>query len=425
MKVVAVLLAIACFSLSVEAQNVICGAKITNKAVTVEDGDTFSFKTQKGKKYKGNTKCTVDYKMGDTCSKMSFVCTKFNTNNKDKKKCSKGDKVTVTVNGKPKAYCKTKKPKVISTGDMSVVFTSDKKKHGPGAVCKVKCTEAASGGTGILSAGGVGGGPLTSSEVFLPSTGQSCTVADLPAERYHHTLNTVDSTAVLCGGGRVATEKSCLQFSQASGAWTSYGAALQERRSDHTGWVSPAGLVLMGGSHSTRTTEIINGGMNFTLDQDIRLTCSIQVDPYTIITGGPNSLSVVSKYNLHGYVEDLPSLSQGRFYHGCGSYKDGGNRILVVSGGCLRSGAFISSTEVHILGSLVWTAGEPLPRAMSDMASVSLDHEVMFFGGYDRRQRRSEILTYRGGEWTEVGQLVIGRSQFAATKILVNTTVCD
>jgi len=148
MKVVAVLLAIACFSLSVEAQNVICGAKITNKAVTVEDGDTFSFKTQKGKKYKGNTKCTVDYKMGDTCSKMSFVCTKFNTNNKDKKKCSKGDKVTVTVNGKPKAYCKTKKPKVISTGDMSVVFTSDKKKHGPGAVCKVKCTEAASGGTG-------------------------------------------------------------------------------------------------------------------------------------------------------------------------------------------------------------------------------------------------------------------------------------
>jgi len=151
MKVVAVLLAIACFSLSVEAQNVICGAKITNKAVTVEDGDTFSFKTQKGKKYKGNTKCTVDYKMGDTCSKMSFVCTKFNTNNKDKKKCSKGDKVTVTVNGKPKAYCKTKKPKVISTGDMSVVFTSDKKKHGPGAVCKVKCTEAASGGTGLSS----------------------------------------------------------------------------------------------------------------------------------------------------------------------------------------------------------------------------------------------------------------------------------
>eukprot|EP00091_Calanus_sinicus_P019115 TRINITY_DN4648_c0_g1_i2.p1 TRINITY_DN4648_c0_g1~~TRINITY_DN4648_c0_g1_i2.p1 ORF type:complete len:418 (-),score=93.62 TRINITY_DN4648_c0_g1_i2:145-1251(-) len=32
---------------------------------------------------------------------------------------------------------------------MKVVFTSDKKKHGPGAVCKVKCTEAAStGGTG-------------------------------------------------------------------------------------------------------------------------------------------------------------------------------------------------------------------------------------------------------------------------------------
>eukprot|EP00091_Calanus_sinicus_P015615 TRINITY_DN3404_c0_g1_i5.p1 TRINITY_DN3404_c0_g1~~TRINITY_DN3404_c0_g1_i5.p1 ORF type:complete len:151 (-),score=55.66 TRINITY_DN3404_c0_g1_i5:365-817(-) len=149
MKVVAVLVAVACFSLSVEAQNVICGAATTSKSVTIEDGDTFTFKTQKGKKYRGNTKCTANYKMGDSCAKMSFICTKFNTNNKDKRRCTKGDKVTVTADGKSKAYCKTTKPRVFSTGDMKVVFTSDKKKHGPGAVCKVKCTEAAStGGTG-------------------------------------------------------------------------------------------------------------------------------------------------------------------------------------------------------------------------------------------------------------------------------------
>ena len=80
-----------------------CGTKTTSNTVTVEDGDSYSFKTHKGKKYKGNTKCTVDYKMGDSCAKMSFVCTKFNTNNKDKRRCSKGDKVTVTANGKSKA----------------------------------------------------------------------------------------------------------------------------------------------------------------------------------------------------------------------------------------------------------------------------------------------------------------------------------
>merc|ERR1711970_901162 len=147
MKVLVVLVSVvACAA----AQNVVCGkGSSTNKEVTVEDKKTYTFKTQKGKKYPGNTECTVKYKMGDSCAKMSFVCNKFNTNNKDKKKCTKGDKLTVTANGKPKAYCKTKKPKVSSTGDISVVFTSDKKKSGSGAICKVKCTEAVGSGTGF------------------------------------------------------------------------------------------------------------------------------------------------------------------------------------------------------------------------------------------------------------------------------------
>jgi len=134
------------------AQNVVCGkGSSTNKEVTVEDKKTYTFKTQTGKKYKGNTECTVKYKMGDSCAKMSFVCNKFNTNNKDKKKCMKGDKLTVTANGKSRAYCKTTKPKVSSSGDISVVFTSDKKKHSSGAICKVKCTEAAGSTTGGTS----------------------------------------------------------------------------------------------------------------------------------------------------------------------------------------------------------------------------------------------------------------------------------
>ena len=60
----------------------------------MQEGNTYNFRTHKGKKYKGNTDCTVMYKMGDTCTKMSFTCTKFNT--KAKKKCLAGDKVTVT-----------------------------------------------------------------------------------------------------------------------------------------------------------------------------------------------------------------------------------------------------------------------------------------------------------------------------------------
>merc|ERR1712212_45663 len=149
MKVLAVLVSVvACAA----AQNVVCGkGSSTNKEVTVEDKKTYTFKTQKGKKYKGNTECTVKYKMGDSCAKMSFVCTKGNIHNKDRKKCMKGDKLTVTANGKSRAYCKTTKPKVSSSGDISVVFTSDKKRSSSGAIYKVKCTEAAGSTTGATT----------------------------------------------------------------------------------------------------------------------------------------------------------------------------------------------------------------------------------------------------------------------------------
>merc|ERR1712025_603396 len=106
MKVLIVLVSVVACAV---AQNVVCNKGTTNKEVTVEDKKTYTFKTQKGKKYPGNTKCTVNYKMGDSCKKMSFA------------------------------------------GDLSVVFTSDKKKSAAGAVCKVKCTEAAGSSTGGTS----------------------------------------------------------------------------------------------------------------------------------------------------------------------------------------------------------------------------------------------------------------------------------
>merc|ERR1712013_723514 len=113
MKVLIVLVSVLACAV---AQNVVCGKGTTNKEVTVEDKKTYTFKTQKGKK---------------------------------------GDKLTITANGKSKTYCKKQKkgqPKVSSTGDLSLVFTSDKsKKRSTGAVCKVRCTEASSGSTGGTS----------------------------------------------------------------------------------------------------------------------------------------------------------------------------------------------------------------------------------------------------------------------------------
>ena len=86
---------------------------------------------------------------------------------------------------------------------------------------------------------------------------------------------------------------------------------------------------------------------------------------------------------------------------------------------------------MHIIGSSTWTAGQPLPRKLSTMHYVGLDHEVLMIGknsnyiiiidsisgGWDGRQDRSEILSYSGGSWTKVGKLGIARCSAAATKI--------
>ena len=76
---------------------------------------------------------------------------------------------------------------------------------------------------------------------------------------------------------------------------------------------------------------------------------------------------------------------------------------------------------------------------MYGMASVSIDQGVIIMGkngnyiiiihsiigGYDGGQKRSEILSYKEGKWTEVGQLGVARYGAAATMIMVNTTMCD
>merc|ERR1711970_1340972 len=80
---------------------------------------------------------------------------------------------------------------------------------------------------GILIAGGDGSGTTMSAEIFIPSTGQTCSFPGLPDKRSYHTLDTVDGKPTLCGGCCSPSiwsnwkGTSCLQFSPLSstGTW--------------------------------------------------------------------------------------------------------------------------------------------------------------------------------------------------------------
>ena len=91
---------------------------------------------------------------------------------------------------------------------------------------------------GLLISGGTRNAS-TSVEVFIPSTGLSCSLPPLPDDRLYHTM---DSTYT-CGGVGMPSSDSCLHF---SGQWTdSY--TLVHAREGHSSWMTDYGLLLMGG----------------------------------------------------------------------------------------------------------------------------------------------------------------------------------
>ena len=107
---------------------------------------------------------------------------------------------------------------------------------------------------GILMSGGYDNAGRTSVEVFVPSTGQSCSLPSLPDRgRYGHTMDSL----LICGSGHEATAaRNCLSFS--SGQWVT-SHTLVEKRSFQTSWKTDQGLVLMGSlvGETGYTSEIV------------------------------------------------------------------------------------------------------------------------------------------------------------------------
>ena len=60
--------------------------------------------------------------------------------------------------------------------------------------------------------------------------------------------------------------------------------------------------------------------------------CAITDQSTGIITGGKYTMRTVSRYGSAGHIEDLPSLNQGRYGHGCGAYTDdSGEQVIVIT----------------------------------------------------------------------------------------------
>ena len=101
----------------------------------------------------------------------------------------------------------------------------------------------------IIVTGGIPSESAGTSGELLHSDGSPwCTLPDLPEARYDHTQTGLE----VCGGWMWNT---CVRLSE--GSWTP-SHQLLEQRGDHCSWASAAGTLLMGGSNSVDTGELLD-----------------------------------------------------------------------------------------------------------------------------------------------------------------------
>ena len=116
---------------------------------------------------------------------------------------------------------------------------------------------------GVVVTGGENGGGTT--ELFLPSTGKTCSLQEGTA-RSAHTLDQLGDGLLACGG--YGADYMCHQFvpSLPYGTWTRY-AGMREERTEHTSFVSGGKVLLLGGDGTQKSAEVVTDDKKFYLQQ--------------------------------------------------------------------------------------------------------------------------------------------------------------
>jgi len=273
-------------------------------------------------------------------------------------------------------------------------------------------------GQGILITGGVDGNIRKTTEAWSPFGLPNCILPNLTLPRYYHTQN-----RHLACGGEGGANKSCETLKD--GSWT-LSHTLQYGRDAHTSWDTYAGIYLLGGSLSPTTSELVTHSgtaKSFDLKYSTSNACGIKIsDNEYVMTGGSDTSQIVSKYSQNGWIQDLPTLNIGRRGHGCGSYTNGNERVLIVFGGGInKTRTQTSSTEILSSGSTTWTIVTPLPKLYWDIAGVSINNVVYGIGGISQSDNLTQntILRYDAARrrWLEVGSLKAAKWRVAADSI--------
>merc|ERR1712037_618099 len=156
------------------------------------------------------------------------------------------------------------------------------------------------------------------------------------------------------------------------------------------------------------------GGATFSLRHSGRLACGIPDGETVILTGGSGH-TFVTRYDINGFVEELPQLPENRYAHACAALPSTG--ALVVAGG-RSNNPYLSSVVTLLPGAKAWTPLAFLPRTLAYAHASIVGGKMRVTGGReqldgrDGGSYRSEVLEYQPGppdKWSTVGNLRVAR----------------
>jgi len=231
----------------------------------------------------------------------------------------------------------------------------------------------------------------------------------------------------VCGGHK--TDSDCIAWTHGSSSWT-HLFTTSKKRTAHVAWVPPSlpnSIVLLGGDDGAAmfTAEILPGGGTFELRHSGWYSCGIP-DEDTIVMAGGRYHDYVTRYNVNGFVEELPRLpgpgslpeNPGwRLGHACAALPS--TKAFIVAGG--HDGSNYRSSVLTLLpGASSWTPLASLPVRFYQPRASIVGGKIRVTGGVDHSGVRSDVLEYQPeplNQWTTVGQLETGRYNHAVLSI--------
>jgi len=291
--------------------------------------------------------------------------------------------------------------------DLSVRFTDKNGDHAEAGKIWESLLSLTQGQGQVVVGGWDGNNSLSSAELFPPS--DACSIPDLPQPREGHSLSLLSGgTLVVCGGFEDNGDNednggwdgsfldSCNSWVAGNTSWTPFHT-MSVARGYHTAWTPPSlpdSIVLLGGygSAAELTAETVPGGGGFDLSHNGSYTCGIPDAGDTIVLTGGGGHNYVTRYDINGFMEELPQLPENREGHACSALPITG--ALVVAGG-YTSGR-TSSVLTLLPGAADWTSLASLPRPLNSAPASIVGGRLRLTGGRDSRgsSYRSEVMAH-------------------------------